>query len=81
MMPGFVEVDYSTFYLKIWPRIKNDAYAVESNWSEGRKGVRPIIIKWGWKDSQTLEEVTIAISFSDVTGDKHWISPSLLPIR
>lgn len=78
MMPGFVEVDCHAFYTEVWPRIKKDADAMESNWEEGRKGVRPIVIKWGWKDKETGEKVIVAITVSDGTGDRHWVNDVVL---
>ena len=53
MMPGFVQVDCHTFYTVYWPQIKRDVEAVESNWADAKKGVRPIVIKWGYKDEKT----------------------------
>lgn len=47
MMPGFVQVDCHTFYADIWPRIKRNVDAVESNWDDAKKGARLIVIKSG----------------------------------
>jgi hypothetical protein len=73
MMPGFVEVDCHTFYADVWERIKRDVEAVESNWAEAKKGARPIVIKWGYKNDETGEKVIVAITHADNTGDKHWV--------
>jgi hypothetical protein len=78
MMPGFVEVDCHTFYAEVWERIKRDVDAVESNWAEAKKGERPILIKWGYKNEETGEKVILAISRSDDDGDKHWVADGLL---
>lgn len=78
MMPGFVQVDCHTFYADIWPRIKRDVEAVESNWADAKKGVRPIVIKWGYKDENTGEKIILAISRSDDAGDEHWVVESLI---
>ena len=60
-MPGFVHVDRHTFYADIWPRIKKDVEAMESNWADAKKGVRPIVIKWGYKDENTGETIILAV--------------------
>ena len=78
MMPGFVEVDCHTFYADVWSKIKKDVDAVESNWAEGRKGVRPIVVKWGYKNEETGEKVIVAVSVSDGNGDRHWVKEGLL---
>lgn len=78
MMPGFVEVDCHTFYSKVWERIARDVDAVESNWAAAKKGERPILITWGYKNEETGEKVILAISHSDDEGDKHWVVESLL---
>lgn len=76
MIDGFVKVDKPTFY-EVWSSIKNKVDAVESNWAEGKKGVRPIVIKWGYKDEASGEKVILAVSRGDDDGDQHWIAPSL----
>lgn len=78
MMPGFVQVDCHTFYTVYWPQIKRDVEAVESNWADAKKGVRPIVIKWGYKDENTEEKIILAISRSDGTGDEHWVVERLI---
>lgn len=78
MMPGFVQVDCHTFYTVYWPQIKRDVEAVESNWADAKKGVRPIVIKWGYKDENTEEKIILAISRSDGAGDEHWVVESLI---
>lgn len=78
MMPGFVQVDRDTFYVDIWPRIKKEVDAVESNWADAKKGVRPIVIKWGYKDENTGEKIILAISRADDAGEEHWVVESLL---
>lgn len=78
MMPGFVQVDCHTFYTVYWPQIKKDVEAVESNWADAKKGVRPIVIKWGYKDENTEEKIILAISRSDGAGDEHWVVESLI---
>lgn len=78
MMPGFVQVDSHTFYTVYWPQIKRDVDAMESNWADAKKGVRPIVIKWGYKDENTQEKVILAISRSDGAGDEHWVIESLI---
>ncbi len=77
MMPGFVLVDSHIFNTVFWPLIKKDVDAVESNWADAKKGVRPIFIKWGYKDQKTEEKIILAISQSDDSGDKHWVAESL----
>lgn len=78
MMPGFVQVDCHTFYTVYWPQFKRDVEAVESNWADAKKGVRPIVIKWGYKDENTEEKIILAISRSDGAGDEHWVVESLI---
>jgi len=83
MMPGFVQVDASTFYLVHWPKIKNEVEAVESNWPHAVKGVRPkidlpIVIKWGSKDKESGKTSILAISKSDESGDVHWVNEILI---
>lgn len=78
MMPGFVQVDRHTFYVDIWPRIKKDVEAVESNWADAKKGVRPIVIKWGYKDENTEEQIILAVSRADDAGEEHWVAESLI---
>jgi len=78
MMPGFVQVDRHTFYVDIWPRIKKDVEAVESNWADAKKGVRPIVIKWGYKDENTEEKIIVAVSRADDAGEEHWVVESLI---
>ena len=78
MMPGFVKVDCHTFYTIYWPQIKRNVEAIESNWADAKKGVRPIIIKWGYKDIDTEEKIILAISRSGDAGDEHWVVESLI---
>lgn len=78
MMPGFVQVDCHTFYTVYWPQIKRNVEAVESNWADAKKGVRPIVIKWGYKDENTEEKIILAISRSDGAGDEHWVVERLI---
>lgn len=78
MMPGFVQVDRHAFYADIWPRIKRDVEAVESNWADAKKGIHPIVIKWGYKDKNTEEKIILAISRADDTGEEHWVAESLI---
>ena len=78
MMPGFVQVDRHTFYADIWPRIMKDVEAVESNWADAKRGVRPIVIKWGYKDENTEEKIILAVSRADDTGEEHWVVERLI---
>ncbi len=78
MMPGFVQVDHHTFYADIWLRIKKDVEAVESNWADARKGVRQIVIKWGYKDEKTGEQIILAIIRADDASEEHWVVESLI---
>ena len=78
MMPGFVQVDRDTFYADIWPRIKKDVEAVESNWADAKKGARPIVIKWGHKDENTGEMIILAVTRADDAGEEHWVVESLI---
>ncbi|MDD2774325.1 MAG: hypothetical protein PHU06_00065 [Gallionella sp.] len=78
MMSGFVQVDCHIFYTVYWPQIKSDVEAMESNWEDAKKGVRPIVIKWGYKDENSEEKIILAISKSDGTGDEHWVVESLI---
>ncbi len=78
MMPGFVQVDRHTFYADIWPRIKRDVEAMESNWADAKKGVRPLVIKWGYKDENTEEKIILAVSRADNAGEEHWVVESLI---
>lgn len=55
MIEGFVEVDKREFS-EVWSRIKSKVDAVESNWAEGKRGERPIVIMWGYKDEVTGEK-------------------------
>ena len=77
MMPGFVEVDSDTFYADIWPKIKNDVEIIESNWDDDKKGVRTVMIKWGYKDL-IKEKIIVAICRLDATGETHWVVPTLI---
>ena len=77
MMPGFVEVDSVTFYVDIWPRIKNDVEIIESNRGNAKKGVRTVIIKWGYKD-HAKEKIILAISQLSGAREKHWVVPTLI---
>ncbi len=77
MTLGFVEVDSDTFYGDIWPRIKDDVEILETIRDSAKKGVRPDIIVWGYKDN-TKEKFTVAISRLDDTEEKHWVVPSLI---
>lgn len=43
-----------------------------------QKGERPIVIKWGYKDPVTGEDVILAISRGDADGDQHWVDAALL---
>ena len=79
MMPGFVEMDGHAFYGEVWPRIRNDVEAVESNWEAARKGERPILIKWGRKDEETGEKVVVAVTMADEDGERHWVAENLAP--
>ena len=76
MTHGFVKVDKCEFY-KVWSHIKKKVDTVESNWADGKKGVRPIVIKWGYKDDATGEKVILAVSRGEDDGDQHWIAPAL----
>ncbi len=77
MMPGFVEVDSVTFYVDIWPRIKDDVEVIESNRDNTKKGVRTVIIKWGYKD-HAKEKIILAISQLSGAREKHWVVPTLI---
>jgi len=78
MIPGFVKVDKERFSAEVWSRIKNKVDAMESNWAAAKKGDRPIIIKWGYKDESTGEKVILAITRANDEGDEHWVDPTLL---
>lgn len=78
MKPGFVQVQLHTFYADVWPQIKNKVDAMESNWADAKKGVRPIIIEWGYKDENTGDKVILAISRANDTGDEHWVIEGLI---
>ena len=78
MMPGFVQVDRHTFYVDIWPQIKKDLEAIESNWDDAKKGIRPIVIKWGYQDKNTDEKVILAISRADTVSEEHWVLERLI---
>jgi len=77
MTLGFVEVDSDTFYVDIWPRIKDDVEILETIRDSAKKGVRSDIIVWGYKD-HTKEKITVAISRLDDTEEKHWVVPTLI---
>ena len=76
MISGFVEVDSATFYGDIWPQIKDDVEILERIWDDAKKGVRPVMIKWGYKDD-AKEKIILAISRPDGTEEKHWVIPTL----
>jgi hypothetical protein len=80
MIDGFVKVDKQAFS-EVWSRIKNKVDAVESNWAEGKKGVRPIIIKWGYKDASSGEKIILAVTRADDDGDEHWVDETILAQR
>lgn len=77
MIPGFVEVDSVTFYSDIWPRIKDDVEIIESNRDNTKKGVRTVIIRWGYKD-HAKEKIILAISQLSGAREKHWVVPTLI---
>ena len=77
MMPGFINVDSDTFYSDIWSQIKNDVEIVESNWDATKKGVCMVTLKWGYKDL-IKEKIVVAICKVDITGEKHWVDPTLI---
>jgi hypothetical protein len=77
MIEGFVKVEMLQFS-EIWGRIKSKVEAVESNWAQSKKGERPIVIKWGYKDPVTGEDVILASSRGDADGDQHWVDAALL---
>ncbi|WP_454737176.1 hypothetical protein [Cupriavidus necator] len=76
MIPGFIEIDRQRFYGEVWPRIRSRLEALESNWEAARKGERPILIKWGYKDAAG-EKIVVAITRADDDWEQHWISPDL----
>jgi len=75
MMPGFVEVDSAIFYSDIWPRIKDHVEILETIRDGAKKGVRMLIIKWGYKN-HIKEKLIVAIGRLDATGEKHWVIPT-----
>ena len=77
MIPGFVEVDSVTFYSDIWPKIKDDVEIIESNRGNAKKGIRTVIIKWGYKD-HAKEKIILAISQLSGAREKHWVVPTLI---
>jgi len=79
MMSGFVLVDSDTFYVDIWPQIKDKVEAVESNWDEAKKGARPVVIKWGYKDENSGEKIIVAINQVGNGKDEHWVAKELAP--
>ena len=78
MMPGFVQVDRHTFYADIWPRIEKDVEAMESNWADAKKGVRPLVIKWGYKDENTAEKIILTVNRADDAKEEYWVVESLI---
>ncbi len=76
-MPGFVRVDRATFNDDIWPRIKDDVEILETIRDSAKKGVRTLIIKWGFK-GPIKEKIVVAIGRLDATGEKHWVIPTLI---
>ncbi len=77
MILGFVEMDGDTFYGDIRPRIKDNVEILETIRDSAKKGARPVIIKWGYKDD-TKEKIILAISRLDDTEEKHWVVPTLI---
>jgi len=77
VIPGFVEVDSVTFYSDIWPRIKDDVEIIESNRGNAKKGVRTVIIEWGYKD-HAKEKIILAISQLSGVRERHWVVPTLI---
>ena len=77
MILGFVEVDSDTFYGDIWPQIKDDVETLESIRDGAKKDIRPVIIKWGYKE-HIKEKIILAISRLDGTEEKHWVIPTLI---
>jgi len=77
MMPGFVEMDSVTFYVDIWPQIKDNVEIIESYRDNTKKGVRTVIVKWGFKD-HIKDKIILAISRLDATEEKHWVVPTLI---
>ena len=76
-MPGFVRVDSATFNDDIWPRIKDNVEILETIRDSAKKGVRTLIIKWGFK-GHIKEKIVVAIGRLDATGEKHWVIPTLI---
>ncbi len=76
MILGFVEMDGDTFYGDIRPRIKDNVENLETIRDSAKKGVRPVIIKWGYKDD-TKEKAILAISQLGGAEEKHWVVSSL----
>jgi len=77
MMPSFVKVDSVTFYDDIWPQIKDNVEVIESNRDNTKKGVRTVIVKWGFK-GHIKEKIIVAIGRLDATGESHWVVPTLI---
>ncbi len=77
MILGFVEMDGDTFYGDIKPRIKDNVENLETIRDSAKKGVRPVIIKWGYKE-HIKEKIIVAISRLDGTEEKHWVVPTLI---
>jgi len=77
MMTGLVRVDSATFYDDIWPQIKDDVEIIESKRYVAKKGVRVVIIKWGYKED-IKENIIVAIGRLDATGEKYWVVPTLI---
>lgn len=78
MMHDFIQINHRTFYADIWPQIERQVDAIESNWEDAKKGIRPLIIKWGYKDKSTQEKIILAITQADEAGEKYWADKSLI---
>lgn len=82
-MPGFIEIDRHRFYGEIWPRIRQQAEAIESNWKAVHTAINAgqqppeLRIKWGYKIKETEEKVVLAITHAIPGRETHWIAPEL----
>ena len=65
MILDFVEVDSDTFYVDIWPRIKDDVEILDTIRDSAKKGVHSDIIVWGYKD-HTKEKITSPSAYSTI---------------
>lgn len=81
MIAGFKQVDRHTFLIEVWPRIKPDLEALESNWKTFKTENQPLLIHWGYINKKTKEKKIVAIQYESHEKEEYWIKDELPPNR